>query len=182
MLKVKFVRSCIALGLLACCAAPVLAAGISPRVPASSSSQRRAKQTPPVVCPDPTIPCRTAYDFKPHQLPFRTPKNVVIFETEWFYAIILKSVRNTNDDCNVFIPEAERIEAQKLFPHHKVFASRCYDPEELSYANTTSEQKFMAVFAGRTRAEAAQMLEQVKATGKFPGANLRRTRAGFNGT
>ena len=40
----------------------------------------------------------------------------------------------------------------------------------------------MAVFAGRTKAEAAKVLAQVKATGKFPGANLRLMQAGFNGT
>jgi hypothetical protein len=40
----------------------------------------------------------------------------------------------------------------------------------------------MAVYAGRTRAEAAKFLAQVQATGKFPGANLRRMSIGFNGT
>jgi hypothetical protein len=40
----------------------------------------------------------------------------------------------------------------------------------------------MAVYAGRTRAQANAMLEKVKATGKYPGANLRQMRAGFNGT
>jgi hypothetical protein len=40
----------------------------------------------------------------------------------------------------------------------------------------------MAVYAGRTQAEAAQMLSSVKATGKFAGASIRRMSAGFNGT
>jgi hypothetical protein len=39
----------------------------------------------------------------------------------------------------------------------------------------------MAVYAGRTRAEANAMLARVKATGKFDGANLRRMSIGFNG-
>jgi hypothetical protein len=40
----------------------------------------------------------------------------------------------------------------------------------------------MAIYAGLTPAEANRMLAAVKATGKFPGANLRRMRATFNGT
>ncbi|MCA1591926.1 MAG: hypothetical protein LC754_04595 [Acidobacteria bacterium] len=106
----------------------------------------------------------------------------MLYDTEPFYAIILKSVRNTQDDCAIFVPEPERIEAQKLFPHHKVFASRCHDAEELYYTNVAPDQQFMAVFAGHTRAEAVRMLAQVKATGKFPGASLRRMSSGFNGT
>ena len=33
-----------------------------------------------------------------------------------------------------------------------------------------------------TRAEAERLLAQVQATKKYPGANIRRMRAGFNGT
>jgi hypothetical protein len=40
----------------------------------------------------------------------------------------------------------------------------------------------MAVYAGITQAEANRMLAKVKATGKFPGANIRRMRAVMNGT
>jgi hypothetical protein len=40
----------------------------------------------------------------------------------------------------------------------------------------------MAVYAGKTRAEAERMLAAVRATGKYPTANLRRMQAGFNGT
>ena len=39
----------------------------------------------------------------------------------------------------------------------------------------------MAVYAGKAPAEANRMLAAVKATGKFPGANIRRMRTGFNG-
>ena len=42
--------------------------------------------------------------------------------------------------------------------------------------------QFMAVYAGRTRAEGQAVLEKVKATGQYPGANLRRLSTGFNGT
>jgi hypothetical protein len=40
----------------------------------------------------------------------------------------------------------------------------------------------MAVYAGATLAEAKRVLAAVNATGKFPGANIRRIRTGFNGT
>jgi hypothetical protein len=137
---------------------------------------------PAALCPDPTVRCRTSVPFEPHQLPFRVPPNSVIFETEKFYAIILKSARDKTQDCTGFVTEAERLEAQKLFPHNKVFASRCYEPDELYYEGIDPEVMFMAVYAGRTRAEADGMLSKVKASGKFPGAYLRRTSTGFNGT
>jgi hypothetical protein len=40
----------------------------------------------------------------------------------------------------------------------------------------------MAVYAGKTLVEAKKMLEAVKVTGKYSGANIRRMRTGFNGT
>jgi hypothetical protein len=40
----------------------------------------------------------------------------------------------------------------------------------------------MAVYAGMSLAEANRLLASVKATGKFPGANIRRMRAMINGT
>ncbi len=161
----------------------VLALGLMLGVaPSTTTAQRRGRQRPAVICPDPTVPCRTSVQFEPYQLPFRVPANAFIYESEQFYAVILKSVRATPDDCTVFIPEAERLTAQQLFPRHKVFASRCYDPGELFYSNTASDQQFMAVYAGRTRAEAARMLARVRATGKYAGANLRRMYTGFNGT
>ena len=149
---------------------------------AEAAAQGRGKPRRGTLCPDPTVPCRTSVTFEPHQLPFRIPANAFIFETEQFYAVVLRSVRVTGDDCTTFIPEAERLEAQALFPRHKVFTSRCADPGEMFYSNVAGDQAFMAVYAGRTRAEAAAMLAKVKATGKYPGANLRRMRAGFNGT
>ena len=164
----------VALSLLACVIAPAPAEG--------AARQRRPQRRQLTVCPDPTVRCRTSYEFKPHQLPFALPENAVLWETEQFYAVVLKSVRDTAQDCSVFIPEAERLAAQQLFPRHKVFASRCYDPEELYYTNVAEGQQFMAVYAGRTRAEAERILAKVKATGKYKDANLRRMRTGFNGT
>jgi hypothetical protein len=100
-----------------------------------------------------------------------------------FYAVILASVRFRDEECNTaFIPEAQRLEAQALFPDRKVFSSRCGEPGTVFYSNTSPNTNFMAVYGGRTQAEAAQMLSTVKATGKFPGAYTRRMYIGFNGT
>lgn len=149
---------------------------------ASAQRGKHIPKRPAAICPDPTVRCRTSVPFEPHQLPFVVPRNAVIFETEKFYAVILKSAPDKTQDCTGFVQEPERLEAQKLFPRNKVFASRCYEPEELYYENIDAEVMFMAVYAGRTRAEAQAMLARVKATGKFPGAYLKRTSTGFNGT
>jgi hypothetical protein len=97
---------------------------------------------------------------------------------------MLKSMKVADEfgECERFISEEDRLEAQSLFPRNKVFTSRCTEPGDLYYTDTDPKQRFMAVYAGRTRAEAERTLERVKATGKYPGANLRRMRAGFNGT
>lgn len=134
------------------------------------------------ICFDPTVPCRTSVAFEPYDLPFRVPENAGIFETEDFYAIILQSVRHAEGDCEQFVSEAERLKAQSLFPKAKVFSSRCPNPAGLFYTNVAQNTEFMAVYAGATKAQAERMLATVKATGKYPGANIRRMRAGFNGT
>src|SRR5437763_974639 len=151
---------------------------------ASASAQRRAKPRSAILCPDPAVTCPTSVEFQPYQLPFRVPANAVVYETEMFYAVILKSVRDASKggDCNVFVPETERLAAQSLFPHNKVFASRCFESGDLYYTNVAHDRQFMAVYAGHTLAEAKAMLAKVRATGKYPGANLRRMRAGLNGT
>ena len=167
------------LALLAVVLLLCVAAAIAP--PAAIAQQRGRA----VVCGDPTVRCRTGQAiFQPYNIPFQIPRRAVIWETESFYAIILKSMRvkDEYDECERFIPEEERLEAQQLFPRNKVFTSRCMEPGDLYYTNTDPKQRFMAVYAGRTRAQANAMLEKVKATGKYPGANLRQMRAGFNGT
>src|SRR5215218_7773244 len=150
----------------------------------ASAQRRRAAPRLAAVCGDPTVRCQTSVEFQPYQLPFRIPPDAVIWETEKFYAVILKSVRDESRgaDCNLFIPEAEREAAQALFPRHKVFASRCTEAGDLYYLGVAENTQFMAVYAGRTRAEGQAMLAKVKATGQYPGANLRRMRTGFNGT
>jgi hypothetical protein len=144
---------------------------------------RRPKRPRPApVCFDPTLACPSAATFGPHDLPFRLPADAVIWESDEFYAVVLKSVRAGDTDCDTIVPESERLEAQKLFPRRKVFSSRCVEAGNLFYTNTAPGQRLMAVYAGATRAEAERTLAAVRATGKFAGANLRRMRAGFNGT
>jgi len=128
------------------------------------------------------LACKTSVTFRPNDLPFRVPANSVIIDTELFYAIILKSVPAKGDDCSVFVPETERLQTQALFPDRKVFASRCVDVENLFYTNVKPTFRIMAVYAGTTPAEAKRVLQSVKAMGKFPGANIRPMRTGFNGT
>jgi hypothetical protein len=141
---------------------------------------RRAKAS--AICGNPTARCISSVTFEPNDLPFRIPKNAVIFDTELFYAVILKSVAANDDDCNTFVSEPERIAAQTLFPDRKVFTSRCYEPGNLFYTNIGDKHRIMAVYAGTTLAESKRALEAVKASGKFPGAYVRRMRTGFNGT
>jgi len=152
----------------------------SPVVGQSHAARHRAPRGS--ICGNPSTPCKTSVTFQPHDLPFRVPAKAVIFDTELFYAIILKSAPAAEDDCNTFVPEAERLEAQSLFPYRKVFASRCVEPGELFYTNVDSKHRIMAVYAGTTLAEAKRTLGEVKATGKFPGAYMRKMRTGFNGT
>ncbi|MGH9928983.1 MAG: hypothetical protein ACREA9_07115 [Pyrinomonadaceae bacterium] len=151
---------------------------------AAGQSHRARKGS---ICGNPKVSCKTSVPFEPYDLPFRVPARAVIWDTELFYAIILKSVPTTEDDCSVFVPESERTAAQVLFPDHKVFTSRCAFPGEpnsgmLSYTNVSPKFRIMAAYGGTTLAESRRVLASVKATGKFPGAYVRRMRAGFNGT
>ena len=134
------------------------------------------------ICGNPLVTCKTSVTFEPHDLQFRVPKNSVIFDTELFYAVILKSITVADYDCEKFVPESERLAAQALFPDHKVFSSRCTEAGSLFYTTIDDKYRIMAVYGGTTPAESKRVLAAVKATGKFPGAYVRRMRTGFNGT
>lgn len=149
----------------------------------NANAQRQRRPTKHLsVCGNPNVSCPSAATFQPYDLPFRMPQSAVIYDTELFYAIILKSVPTTNDNCDNYVAEPERLAAQALFPNLKVFASRCAEPGNLSYSNTNPKTNFMAVYAGTTLAEANRVLATVQAMRKFPGANMRRMRAVMNGT
>ncbi|MBC8024710.1 MAG: hypothetical protein H7Y89_01850 [Steroidobacteraceae bacterium] len=129
------------------------------------------------IDPDPANPCSDG-NFKRHELCFKTPNDGVAraeILSESFYAVILK----TADRCT--ITEAERLEAQGRFPKTKVFSMRfqCDDDieENISYTNVNDKFGFLAVYAGLTLREAKVRLAEVKATGRFPGANIRRMQA-----
>jgi hypothetical protein len=149
---------------------------------AAAQSRVARKRPKGSICGNPKVACKTTATFNPNDLPFRVPQDSVIFDTELFYAVVLKSITAREDDCDTFVPETERLQTQGLFPDRKVFASRCVDIENLFYTNVDPKYRIMAVYGGTTLPEAKRMLETVKATGKFPGAYLRRMRTGFNGT
>jgi hypothetical protein len=128
---------------------------------------------------DPATPCSQG-GFKPHELCFELPSDGVARAevlSETFYTVILK----TTERC--VITEDERLRVQALFPGSKVFSMRfnCDDDveENVSYTNVNDKFGFLAVYAGRTLKEAKARLEQVKAAGRFPGANIRKMQAMF---
>ena len=172
-MRSRFILFAVALGLLG---AIVFVEG------AAAQSRVAPKRPRGSICGNPKIACKTTATFSPNDLPFRVPQDSVIFDTELFYAVVLKSVTAREDDCDTFVPESERLQTQILFPDRKVFASRCVDIENLFYTNVDPNYRIMAVYGGTTLPEAKRVLETVKATGKFPGAYLRRMRTGFNGT
>ena len=131
------------------------------------------------VCSRPAAQCQSSYSFASYQLPFTIKEKLVFgksYKSQPFYAIVLKSVKAAADpDCS-FISEADRLEAQAIWPDRKVFASRNFCPEELVvYENVDPNVNFLAVYAGTTLNEARRVLNQVKANGRYPQAYIKRT-------
>lgn len=127
------------------------------------------------VRPDPAAVCDAA---KPYELCFEKPRDGIAraeYLSEPFYAVILK----TTARCSV--TEAERLEAQALFPRHKVFSTRFYCGEDIeeniAYTNVDEKHGFLAVYAGTTYLDAKKMMIAVSATGRFHGANIRKMQA-----
>ncbi len=145
-----------------------------------TQAQNRRQTAIGKICGNPNVRCKTSTDFETWDLPFEVPRNGVIWESEAFYAVMLQSVP-AHDDCSGFISESDRLAAQAKFPNNKVFASRCAEAGNIYYSNTNANQNFMAVFAGRTQADAKKVLAAAKAAG-YSTANIRRMRTGFNGT
>jgi len=179
MRRSRYSQTAIVIGL-----AIAIAAGVATAADTTAGQSRgaRGRAKRGSICGNPMVACTTSATFQPNDLPFRVPENSVIFDTELFYAVILKSVATREDDCTVFIPETERLQAQALFPDRKVFSSRCVDIENLFYTNVNPSIRLMAVYAGSSLPEARKTLQLVRTTGKFPGASIRRMRTGFNGT
>jgi hypothetical protein len=131
------------------------------------------------VCSNPSASCSTKYSFEPYQLPFKIKQPLVFgrtYKSAYFYAVILTSIQAQDEtgECR-HIEESARLEAQALFPQRKVFASHFGCAEELIlYTNVNQSFNFMGIYAGATKAEANKMLGRVRATGRFPTANIRR--------
>jgi len=136
------------------------------------------------VCGDPTARCTTRENFQPYELPFEYGENSAIWRSQFFYAVILKSVKLNADEsnCATAIPESDRNETQKLFPRNKVFVMRCWETGQNSYTNVADGVSFLGVYAGRTSREANAFLQKVKAAGNFKGATVRKMRIEINGT
>jgi|SRR4030095_14177902 hypothetical protein len=132
------------------------------------------------VCYQPTVKCPSSYSFAPYQLPFVIKEKLVFgksYQSEEFYAVILKSVKAVGDpDCTI-VTEEERLETQKLWPTRKVFASHLNCPEELVlYDNVDRNFNFLAVYAGKTLKEAQRVLTQIKANPRYSQVYLKRMR------
>ena len=139
------------------------------------------------ICGNPNAKCNTSPEFfSPNDIRFEVPKNSLISQSEAFYAVILKSdkindIFGDETDCKAVDTEEDRLAAQSLFPNNKVFSQRCgYD--SLYYTGVQENTVFLAVYAGKTLAQAQNFLKNVDATGKFKGAYIKKLRAEFNGT
>lgn len=148
----------------------------------SATAQKKAKLGK--VCGDPTAACKSRENFQAIDLPFDTGKNFVIYESEYFYGIVLKSTKLKDwGDCdNPSFAETERLPIQDMFPHNKVFALNCVDAGMNYYTGVADKIAFIGVYAGRTLTEANKFLKTVQATNKFPGIRVRRMKIGVNGT
>lgn len=147
-----------------------------------ADAQKKAKAGK--VCGDPTLHCTGSENFQPFDLPFDTGKNFVIYESEYFYGIVLKSVKLSDwGDCEKpSFPESERIPIQGMFEHNKVFALNCFESGSNYYTGVTDKTAFIGVYAGRTLIEANKFLKTVQATEKYPGIKVRKMKIGVNGT
>jgi hypothetical protein len=135
------------------------------------------------ICGNPNAACATRSDFKEDDIPFLYPKNYVVGESELFYIVVVKSIKLAPDgNCEELNGLSGREDLQGFFPNNKVFYARgCYSIENSYYTNIPEDTVGLAIYAGRTKAEADAFLKRVKAN-KYEGAYLKRIRTGFNGT
>ena len=162
-------------------AAAALCAALAHAQPKDESAEDEAAQqavakkvvTQGEVCPDPARPCLEVERFKPNELSFRIAKKFDFDRGQDrsapYYAAILKS------GALCAIPDAERAAIQAQFPQRKVFVHQhfCQDfGDKVTYTNVNRKAGFVAVYAGKTEAEAKAFLAEAKA--RYPDANLRR--------
>lgn len=142
-------------------------------------------QTKGEVCPDPVKSCpATAYEFQANELPYHLPAQLTWQTAHYsapFYAVILRSVKavemqnaeSGDEICKGFVEESERLTIQAKFPDHKVFTSRNGCAPMVTYSGVNSNYNFIAVYAGKTKAEASAIVERAKQAG-FKDASLRK--------
>jgi hypothetical protein len=145
------------------------------------------------VCPDPNAPCHSAgHKFAAYELPFRLPARLKAgkqYKSVPFYAVILKTYEEEScdaDDHTASI-ERERLRIQKPHPTRKVFGSySCPNLDAVDYdfpgkldgsGERVLIQTFIAVYAGKSSAEAAELLTSVRTL--FPQAVIKRMTAGY---
>lgn len=139
------------------------------------------------ICGNPTVKCITGdYQFAQNDIPFELPKGFIIYGSEYFYAVILKSqvvadLFGGEEGCKPAASEQERLATQELFPINKVFTQGC-GYGEIYYTGIKENSVFMAVYGGKTLAQAEVFLKKVQAAGRFKGAFIKKMQAQFNGT
>ncbi len=139
------------------------------------------------ICGNPNTNCKTDKSlFEPNEIPFETSSSFVIFESQTFYAVILKSKKVADifaddNNCRNIASEEERLNVQKLYPNNKVFTQNC-GYNNLYYTGIQDSTVFIAVYGGKTLAEAQNFLKIVEQNQKFKGAYIKKMQAQFNGT
>lgn len=105
--------------------------------------------------------------------------------TEPFYMVILASrkiIPSSDEDdlykCKGTFTKKELKNAQEKFDKNRVFAGSPYCDSRVQYTNTNPDYAFLAVFAGRTKAEASKV--EAKAKAHWKTTSLRRTQAGYH--
>lgn len=150
----------------------------------SAQAQKKTKKLPR-VCGNPDEACKGRAFFHSYELPVEWPQNSVIAESEPFYAIILKSAKfdySSGADCEKVYSDSEIHSIQTQYPQNKVFAQKCFEPGMNYYTDVDADYVFIAVYAGKTLAEANRFLKKVQEYGQFPGVRVRKMRVGVNGT
>jgi hypothetical protein len=145
------------------------------------------------VCPDPDRPCHSRIrKFAAYELPFRLPTTLKPnreYKSAPFYAVILRTYDDEAcdaDDHTASI-ERQRLQMQKEYPGRKVFAEySCPNLDAVGYdfqgkMDASREHvlimTFIAVYAGKTAAEANEFLVYVQTV--YPRAVLKRMTASY---
>ena len=170
--------------------------GVESKATSETSSQSAAVNSSAKgleVCPDPNAPCHSVgHKFAAYELAFRLPARLRAgkqYKSVPFYALILKTYDEETcdaDDHTASI-ERERLRIQKQHPTRKVFGSySCPNLAAVDYdfpgkLDSSGErvliQTFIAVYAGKSSAEANELLTSVRKL--FPQAVIKRMTAGY---